>query len=96
MRIDGTKVKGVSEQKPVETGRPGRGEKTEGTKATESASVVAETTQALVDAAERGSAARVAYVDELKLQVQQGKYFVDLDRLAAKMADDEMARGPKR
>lgn len=96
MRIDGTKVKQVSEKQPVGTGRAGRGEKTEGTKAAESASVVADTTQALVEAAERGSAARVAYVDELKFQVQQGKYFIDLDRLAAKMADDELARGPKR
>jgi len=90
MRIHGFGTSSVEEREraKTESATP-----SSGTDAKSQASVVvSHGAQQISAAVSRSDSARTQRVAEVRAQVQAGTYVIDRDRLAAKIADDELGR----
>jgi anti-sigma28 factor (negative regulator of flagellin synthesis) len=57
--------------------------------------VVSQSASKVSDLERAEEAQHAARVDELRAKVESGEYEVDKDRLADRMAEEELARAPK-
>jgi anti-sigma28 factor (negative regulator of flagellin synthesis) len=86
MRIDPTAIAPIMER-PISDSPPVRTSIVE-----QDAAIVTLSSAGAAIQASSASEASVARLEALRLQIERGEYTIDLDKLASRIADDELAR----